>query len=219
MKIEGRISPRRLLESFSSVGGKSFPIGFSTPQISDALHKISGYNGAIHSLRPLNRRRIFGPIITAKTKDYDWGTSVRAIDHASESEVIFIMAEGDDNAVWGELTSKSAKKKKIAGTIIYGACRDFDAISKLDFPVFSKRVVPNAGKPLALGEVNIELECEGVKVRPGDYVFGDDSGVVVVPQELLDIVMEEALRIREKESDISRQIEDGIPLSRILGLK
>ncbi|BDH79113.1 MAG TPA: RraA family protein [Methanothermobacter sp.] len=218
MKIEGKISPRRFLESFSATG-KTPTIGFSTPQISDALHKISGYNGAIHSLRPLNKRKIFGPVITAKTKDYDWGTSVKAIDHASESEVIFIMVEGDDNAVWGELTSKTAKKKNIAGTIIYGACRDLDAISRLDFPVFSKRVVPNAGKPLALGEINIELECEGVKVKPGDYVFGDDSGVVVVPQELLDIVMEEALRIKEKESEIDRRIEDGIPLSRILGLK
>jgi len=218
MRIEGKISPRRLLESFSA-GEKAPLFRFSTPQISDALYKISGYNGVIHSLRPLNKKKIFGPIVTAKTKDYDWGTSVRAIDHASESEVIFIMAEGDDNAVWGELTSKTAKKKKIAGTIIYGACRDLDVISKLDFPVFSKRVVPNAGKPLALGEVNIELECEGVDVRPGDYVFGDESGVVIVPQELLDIVMEEAFRIKEREADISRLIEDGIPLSRILGLK
>lgn len=70
-----------------------------------------------------------------------------------------------------------------------------------------------------MGEVNIELECEGVDVRPGDYVFGDESGVVIVPQELLDIVMEEAFRIKEREADISRLIEDGIPLSRILGLK
>ncbi|KUK01791.1 MAG: putative demethylmenaquinone methyltransferase, partial [Methanobacteriaceae archaeon 41_258] len=51
------------------------------------------------------------------------------------------------------------------------------------------------------------------------YVFGDESGVVIVPQELLDIVMEEAFRIKEREADISRLIEDGIPLSRILGLK
>ncbi|BAW31659.1 MAG TPA: RraA family protein [Methanothermobacter sp.] len=217
MKIEGRISPKNLLKNFT--GEKTQIFKLSTPQVSDALNEISGYNGAIHSLKPLNRMKIFGPLVTAKTKDHDWGTSVKAIDHASESDVIFIMTEGDENAVWGELTSKTARKKKIAGTIIYGACRDLDAISRLDFPVFSKKVVPNAGKPLAMGEVNIELECEGVRIRPGDYVFGDESGIVIIPKELFNMVIERALKIKMKESNIEWQIEDGVPLSRILGLK
>ncbi len=221
MRIDDGISPKRLLKTFTAgrISSGVLVTRLSTPQISDALYKISGFNGAISSLRPLNAGRVAGRLITAKTMDYDWGTSVKAIDHARKSEVLFIMTVGDDNAVWGELTSKTAAKRKLGGTIIYGACRDLDAISELDFPVFSKKIVPNAGKPLGEGEINVELECEGVKIRPGDHVFGDESGVVIVPKKLLDDVIDEALKIKMKEAIIDEKIQEGIPLSRILGLK
>ena len=53
----------------------------------------------------------------------------------------------------------------------------------MKFPLFAKAIVPNAGEPKGFGEINAEIRCAGQYVRPGDWIIGDESGVVVVPQE------------------------------------
>ncbi len=190
----------------------------STPQISDALKKTIGIQGVIPGVKAANHHKIFGKLVTAYTKADDWGTSVQVIDAALPGEVIFIYAEGDNHAVWGELTSTAAKKKGIAGTIIFGACRDLDAIKNMDYPVFSKKVIPNAGWPRGDGDININLDCEGTLVKPGDYVVGDDCGVVVIPQSIFKEVMQEAKDIKHLEKKITKQLENGKTLSEILNL-
>ncbi len=190
----------------------------STPQISDSLKQVTGNQGIIPGVKSLNGQKLFGNIVTLCTKDDDWGTSVLGIDHALPEEVIFIFTEGDDNAVWGELTSKAAKKKGIAGTIIFGACRDLDSIKTMNYPVFARKIIPNAGRPLSEGKINIKLDCQGTMVNPGDYLFGDECGVVVVPRENFIEVMEVAKEIKKRENLIVKQIEEGKPLSKILDI-
>lgn len=190
----------------------------STPQISDGLKKTIGIHGVIPGVKAVNHHKIFGQVVTAYTKADDWGTSVQVIDSALPGEIIFIYAEGDNHAVWGELTSTAAKKKGIAGTIIFGACRDLDAIKIMDYPVFSKKVIPNAGWPRGDGDININLDCEGTLVKPGDFVVGDDCGVVVIPQSILKEVMQAAKDIKNLEKKITKQLANGKTLSEILKL-
>ncbi|MCK9150951.1 RraA family protein [Methanobacterium alcaliphilum] len=190
----------------------------STPQLSDAMNEITGINGVINGLKSLNNQKISGKIVTVRTNDYDWGTSVKAIDEADKGDVLFIFAEGEDNAVWGELTSTAAEMKGLAGTIIYGACRDLDALKKMHYPVFSKKIIPNAGKSLLNGEINMPLEFNGYEVNPGDYVLGDECGVVVVPKPILSEVIEKTSAIKSKEITIRNQLKSGKSLLNILGL-
>jgi 3-hexulose-6-phosphate synthase len=218
-----KISPNTILDRFSSKKSESIKSEYSdlipslsTPQISDALRSITGENGVIKGLKSVNNQKIFGKVVTARTKDYDWGTSVKAIDAATEGEVLFILTEGEDSAVWGELTSQNAKMKGIAGTIIYGACRDLDGIKNLNFPVFSLKIVPNAGSPLFEGLINIPLKFGKIEIQPGDYVFGDESGVVLVSQENFEKVMKKAKVIKDREKTIITQIKEGKSLSDIL---
>lgn len=189
-----------------------------TPQISDALQKINGSNGVIPYVKPVNGKKTFGRVLTVQTNEIDWGTSVKAIDEAKCGEILFINVEGDKAAIWGELTSKAAQKKGISGTIINGACRDFDAIKNMDFPVFSKTIVPNAGKPLLNGKINIGLCFDGIEVNPGDYILGDECGVVVIPQKIFDDVIKSLWEIKNSERRIIALINDGKSLLEILKL-
>lgn len=219
------VSPDFLLEQFSSkkpfskVDLKVESLDISTSQISDALKKLTGESGVIPQVKPIkDNLRISGKVITVETKQDDWGTPLRAIETAKENEIIFISCDGDDVAVWGELFSKYSQEKKLRGSVIYGAMRDVEAVRNLNYPVFSRAIVPIAGEPKAEGKTNISLNCGGVEVKPGDWIFGDDCGVVVVAGDLLNEVIREASQIKKNEDKILHQLQEGASLSDILGI-
>lgn len=215
------ISPEGLLKRFShQTDFKRELIKLSTPQLTDALKNLINYVPVIQGVKPLKEDfKILGKAITAETSADDWGTALNAMDLADEGDVLFISADSDDSAVWGELTSKSAQRKGLAGTVVFGAVRDVNAIRKLNYPVFSKAIVPNAGAPLAEGEVNVPLKCGDVIVNPYDMVVGDDCGVVVVPGAIFSEALNRALLIKKDEQEIINKIDSGYSLSSIINPK
>lgn len=188
----------------------------STPNISDAMHRTGQLNG-IMAICP--GAKAVGRAFTVRTYPGDWAKPVEAIDHAPEGSVIVIDAGGSDIAVWGELATWSCVKKGIRGVVIDGAIRDVDAIRKLKFPAFARHITPTAGEPKGFGEVEVEILCGGAKVRPGDWVIGDDSGVVVVPKEEAVEVANRAADVLEKENRVREEIRRGSTLSKVLKLK
>lgn len=214
------ISPEGLLKRFS------YPRDFniekeklSTPQISDALKDIIDYEWVIPGVKPLNDEfKIMGKAVTVQTSSYDWGTVLKAIDIAEKGDILFINTEKDDSAVWGELTSKTAQTKGLAGTVVYGAVRDVAAIRKLNYPVFTKSIVPNAGLPLAEGMVNEPVKCGDVTVNPGDWIVGDDCGIIVISAKHFSRTINKSLQIKEDEGEIIKKIESGWSLSKILDI-
>lgn len=225
MNKKMKVSPEGIRERFSTKKSLS-PSDFnlwndelSTAHISDALKNILEHDWVIPGVKPLKDEfKIIGRAFTVKTSANDWGTALRAIDMANEGDVLFICADKDDNAVWGELTSKTAQKKGLTGTVVYGAVRDVNAIRQLNYPVFTQTVIPNAGFPTAKGEVNVSLQCGDVVVNPNDVIIGDDCGVIVVPAELFPQIIKEALKIKKDESEIINKIDNGYTLSEILGI-
>ena len=145
----------------------------SACQVSDAYSSVSGRSGVIDGLKPMNDNKVYGKVFTAKTNTDDWGTSLMSMDNAEAGEVLFIHSYGKPASVWGELASTCAGEKGIAGTVLYGWARDMDALVDLDYPVFALDYLPNAGKPLGLGEINVDLEIGEDIIKPGDFVFGD----------------------------------------------
>lgn len=190
----------------------------STCQISDAFSGISGHNGVVVGLKAMNRNKVYGRVVTAKTNCDDWGTSLLAMDQAKPGEVLFLYCYGERASVWGELASTSSQEKGIAGTVLYGYARDMDAIIDLDYPVYALDFCPNAGKALGLGEVNVDIEINGQIIKPGDFIFGDESGVVVIPQEFFEDVIIATYNIKVKENNIIKQLKAGKTLSQIVGL-
>ncbi|ADD08268.1 3-hexulose-6-phosphate synthase [Candidatus Aciduliprofundum boonei] len=187
----------------------------STPNLSDAMHR----KGALGDFIKLGGGKVVGKAVTVRTLDGDWAKAVEAIDVANPGDVIVIDAQDGKTAVWGELATWSCKVKGIAGVVIYGAARDVDEIKKADYPVFARHIAPNAGEPKGFGEIGVELNIMGVKIKPGDWIIGDESGIAVVPREDAVEIANRALDVMEHENRIREEIKRGGTLSSVMELE
>ncbi len=187
----------------------------STSNLSDAMHR----KNAIGDLIKIGGGKMVGRAVTVRTMDGDWAKAVEAIDYTSPGDVIVIDAGDGKTAVWGELATWSCKVKGISGVVVLGAVRDADEIKRMDYPLFARRIVPNAGEPKGFGEINIEIEFQGVKIRPGDWIVGDESGIAVVPKERAVEIANRALDVMEHENRIREEIKRGNTLSSVIKLE
>ncbi|MGB2727347.1 MAG: 3-hexulose-6-phosphate synthase [Halobacteriota archaeon] len=187
----------------------------STPNVSDAMHR----KGVMRGIKPLFEDiKLVGKAVTVQTFEGDWAKPVEATDVAKEGDVIVVYAGSKDVAPWGELASWSCKQKGIAGFVIDGAVRDVEEIRRIRFPVFAKYIVPNAGEPKGFGELNAEIKCGGQEVKPGDWIIGDDNGVVVVPKERAYEIARRAKEVCKNEERVREEIKSGKTLSQVLEL-
>src|SRR5207249_4128551 len=189
----------------------------STPNLADAMQKRGVMTGLVPRIK--HGAKLVGRAITVKTVDGDWAKPVEAIDRAKPGDVIVIDVGGGPTAVWGELASHSCLVKGVAGVVIDGAVRDLDTILELNFPCFSRHVAPHAGEPKGLGEIGSEIDCGGQKVHAGDWIVGDESGLIVVPQEQAVEMANRALDVLERENRIREEIKRGGTLSSVLELE
>ena len=188
----------------------------STPNISDAMHRKGAMAGILSLCGDV---KMVGQAVTVQTFSGDWAKPVEAINIAMKGQVLVIDSDGaTDIAPWGELATLSCVNKGIAGVVIDGAARDIDDIRKIKFPLFAKAIVPNAGEPKGMGEINTEIHCCGQYVRPGDWVVGDESGVVVLPVERAYEIARRALEVRKNEERIREEIKRGNTLSDVAHL-
>ncbi|MGP8322721.1 MAG: 3-hexulose-6-phosphate synthase [Methanosarcinaceae archaeon] len=188
----------------------------STPNISDAMHR----KGAMRNIRSMVKgKKMVGRAITVQTFAGDWAKTVEAIDIADPGNVIVIYNGSDHVAPWGGLATLSCLNKGIGGVVIDGAVRDINEIKQLDLPVFASSSVPNAGEPKGFGEINAEITCGAQAVKPGDYIVGDDNGVVVVPGERAYEIARRAKEVEKTEKRLYEEIRKGRTLSEILNLK
>jgi len=214
--VERKVMKTVLFKKYDKTQLKEAFMMVSTPNISDAMHK----QGALRDIRPaFPGIRMVGQALTVRTLDGDWAKPIEAIDKAEPGWVLVVDVNRGKTAVWGELATWSAKLKGLAGVVIDGAVRDYDDLLKIKFPIFSRYIVPNAGEPKGCGEIGAEITCGGQSVRTGDWVIGDDSGVVVVPQESAQEIANRALDVREQENRIREEIKQGGSLGSVLKLK
>ncbi len=188
----------------------------SAPNVTDAMHR----KGSMHGLFPLcPGTKAVGRAVTVHTIGGDWAKPVEAINKATKGDVLVINNDQvTDTAPWGELATLSAKNQGITGVIIDGAVRDVDDIRKMNFPLWAKATVPNAGEPKGFGEINAEIRCAGQTVRPGDWIVADESGVVVVPRERAYEIARRALEVKKSEERIRAEIRGGSTLSAVMNL-
>ena len=194
-----------LFEAFSRV---------STCNISDAYHKQGVMFGILpQSLK--HKQKLVGRALTVQTTNGDWAKPVEAIDRARDGDVIVVDVGGAPVAVWGELASCSAMVMGVRGIVIDGAARDIDDIRELGFPVFSRTVAPCAGEPKGYGGIGIEITVGGQRVRTGDWIVGDESGIMVIPKEVAVEVANRALDVHERENRTREEILRGSTLSKV----
>ena len=195
---------------------RSLLLQVSAPNVTDAMHRKGAMSGIVSICGNV---KMVGRAITVQTVAGDWAKPVEAIDVARKNEVIVINNDGALHiAPWGELATLSCVKKGISGVVIDGAVRDVDDIRTMKFPLFAKAVVPNAGEPKGFGEINAEIQCGAQYVRPGDWIIGDESGVVVIPAERAYEIARRALEVRKNEERIREEIRRGSTLAEVAEL-
>ncbi len=187
----------------------------STANISDAIHRQEALR-EIFSIT--SGTKLVGQAVTVRTYPGDWAKPVEAIDQASEGDVIVIDAGGAGPAVWGELASHSAQEKNLAGVVIDGAVRDVAEIRRMKFPAFAKMITPTAGEPKGFGEIGVPVSIGGTKVFPGDWVIGDDDGVIILPDKKAVEFTNRAMDVLERENRIRKEIEEGGTLGKVTEL-
>lgn len=200
-----KFDEQNLREAFSIV---------STCHISDAMHRT----GEIRGLKPVwygsekYPLKFAGPAVTVRSYAGDWSKPVQAVDQCKPGDVLVIDNSGSEIACWGELATYSCISKGVVAVVIDGAARDIDDIRRLRFPVFARHFTPTAGEPKGFGEINVVIECAGRTVGPGDWIAGDDSGVVVIPRRQTMEIVNRAIDVKEREDRIREEIKRGSTL-------
>ena len=140
-----------------------------------------------------------------------FGLMLEALDDLKTNEVYICTGGSPRYALWGELMSTRAMKLGAAGAVVDGYSRDTFGILQLSFPTFSSgRYAQDQGPRGKVIDFRTAIEIEGVRIRPGDIVFGDVDGVLVVPREAEEEAFTRALEKARGEKLVQKAIEDGM---------
>lgn len=173
-----------------------------TTAISDGQNGRGFLAGGIAAINP--SYKLCGKAITVSLPVGENEAILKALLIAESGDVLVVDAKGDINrAIAGDFVVSMMQKVGLAGVIIDGVIRDIEHIRALDFPVFCKGTTTAAGVKNGGGQVNVPIAIgEGV-VSPGDYIFADADGVVVVPSNDIVRVIEKAQA--KIASDVARE--------------
>ena len=194
--------------------------------ICDTMDAMGYRNQAMNmNVRPLeeNNCKIVGRAKTIlavdiyEVLDEPYAGEIKAVDSIKPGEVPVVCTNcSPNNGIWGGLLSTASKMRGATGAIVDGLMRDTAEIKALDFPVFCAGYMPldSAGR----GKV-VDMDCPivagGVKVNPGDVIFSDFDGVVVIPKEIFYEVVEKAFDKHSKESHTREELFQGKLLSEV----
>lgn len=187
--------------------------------VGDVLDAIGRYHQflppAVRALLP--EHRVAGRAMPVLMRDVfergerPFGRLTEALDQLQPGEVYLGLPGRSEAACWGEILTATAKARGAVGAVLDGHHRDTTALLAQDFPVFSRGAYGlDSGPRSAVVDYRIEVELHGVRIRPGDLVLGDVDGVLVVPREVEDEVLERALAKASAENLVRREIEAGL---------
>jgi 4-hydroxy-4-methyl-2-oxoglutarate aldolase len=169
-------------------------------------------------LRPVTPfRQMVGRARTVRCRD-DFLTVIRALHDSEPGEVLVVDGGGGTRALAGELFATEAARRKLAGIVIDGACRDTLKLATLQLPVYARWVCPAAGTAQRLGATQQAVSCGGVTVVPGDLVIGDRDGIVVVSEPELLALLPRAEEVQLTEAAVLQRLEQGEGLLDMLNL-
>lgn len=192
---------------------------FNTTEISDALDAC-GIEGALLNIKALSPgMKLIGPAYTVGYKSNEqkigsFSNAANYIDAVPERSVIVIDNNGRiDCTAWGAILTKMALHKNLAGTLVHGAIRDVAYIRTENYPIFCSGISMRSGKN-RIHKISEQqpLIINGVTINPGDIIFADDNGALVIPQLELITILDKAENIKLTEQNISTAIKEGSSL-------
>jgi regulator of RNase E activity RraA len=186
-------------------------------------HRNSAVPAMVRPLRPewkiLGRAATLTAAPVASDPAHPYAIEMACIDALQPGDVLVAATNGDrSSALWGELLSTACRARQAAGVVLDGLTRDTTRIVAMDFPVFAAGFSPLDSRG------RLDGICHGAPVRmgdcvirPGDYVFGDMDGVVVIPMELADQAFPRALAKVTGENRVREELARGRSLREVFG--
>ncbi len=145
-----------------------------------------------------------------KLMDKPFGLMLEALDDLHHNEIYVNTGSSPRNALWGELMSIRASRLGSRGAVLNGYTRDTKAVLKLNFPTFSWGPYGQDSAPrYKVMDFRVPLEIGGVRLRPGDILFGDIDGVCVIPADVGEEVFTKALEKARGEKLVRKALEEG----------
>jgi regulator of RNase E activity RraA len=139
-----------------------------------------------------------------------FGLMLEALDDLRPNEIYVNTGSSPRNALWGELMSTRALKLGASGAVVNGYVRDTRAILDMKFPTFAFGSYGQDSAPrYKVYDFRIPIEIGGVRINPGDVLFGDIDGVLVVPAEAEAEVFTKALEKTRGEKLVKKELEAG----------
>lgn len=192
--------------------------GLGTSTLGDVLDDLN-LQGVIN-IRPVCPGfRFVGVAFTVKEvtgihgsfKKEDFSPVGEIIDLAEKGDVLIFDNGGAQVSTWGGVASAAAQARGVAGIVVDGAVRDVDEISEFRFPVFARHVVPTTGKlRIKVVSANTVVQMDGVRVRPGDVIVGDGTGVVCIPVEFAKEVAATAERYDQQDKQAIEEVRKSL---------
>lgn len=170
--------------------------------------------------------RLFGRAKTLKLRALRDGEDFRGVYDALNSyesivdnDIILVENELKDYAYFGELNANLAVRAGASGVIVDGATRDSENVKKLRLPVFSKSLnAVDVRRRATLESFNKDICISGKPVHPGDLVFIDSDGLVIIKQEYKNEVISKALELVNKETNIVSDIVEFVDCKKLFGI-
>lgn len=190
-----------------------------TPVVGDVLDSMGYYHQFLpQEIAPIREDdKLAGRAMTAIMIDVfspqkkPFGLLTEALDQLEEDEVYIASGGLMRCAYWGELLTTAAKVRKAAGAVINGFCRDSPQVQEQNFSVFCRgRYAQDSSVRTQVVEFRCQIEVGQVTILPGDIIFGDCDGVLVIPQAIAGEVVEKSLEKARAERVVRKAIEGGM---------
>lgn len=191
---------------------------YDSPLISDAL-RLLNVGGTMHCrIRPMVADvKLVGKARTVYTYLSDASIMVQLISQADPGDCLVVQTTGGEQfAFMGELMTTAATRMKMSGAVIDGCIRDIQFLRQVRFPIFAIGLTPHGAPAEGFGYMDVPVVVGGVSVKSGDIILGDDNGVVVVPQEHAERILEMTRNIRKEEEKILAAMHSGKNIAEVL---
>ena len=207
--------PDELLQRFKAL---------ATPTLANALDDV-GFEGVLAGLTQMvAATRCVGRATTVREvtgRRGDFSSDAfrvgAAIDRTPPGDVLVIDNGGHCVSTFGGLATLAAKLRGIAGLVVDGGVRDREEMLEHAFPVFTRHMTPLTGRSrLSITAINETVSCGGVRVRPGDVIVADGSGVVCIPAERAAEVATLAARYAKDDEAAAAELRKGLTFSQAM---
>ncbi len=195
------LPPKELINAF-----KHIPVA----NIADCMGRLSAMSSQIRRMSAPSAENMTGAALTVKARPGDNLMIHKALNMVEPGDIVVVSNGGDrSQSLIGEIMLTYGKCRGLAGMVLDGPMRDVESIYGMGVPMYAAGSTPGGPYKEGPGEVNVPIACGGIHVDPGDIIVGDGDGVIVIPKNDAEHILEEAKKFNINDRMKLKAAADG----------